>query len=63
MSEKRLRVVLVDDHAMVRAGVRTELGDTVDVVGEAAAPSCASAPRATRNPQTTYRLVSASEAT
>ena len=36
MSEKRLRVVLVDDHAMVRAGVRTELGDTVDVVGEAA---------------------------
>ncbi|MEI6620411.1 MAG: response regulator transcription factor [Actinomycetes bacterium] len=31
----RLRLVLVDDHAMVRAGVRTELGDAVDVVGEA----------------------------
>jgi DNA-binding NarL/FixJ family response regulator len=36
MSNERLRVVLVDDHAMVRAGVRTELGDSVDVVGEAA---------------------------
>lgn len=32
----RLRVVLVDDHAMVRAGVRAELGDGFDVVGEAA---------------------------
>lgn len=31
----RLRVVLVDDHAMVRTGVRAELGDDVDVVGEA----------------------------
>jgi len=31
-----LRVVLVDDHAMVRAGVRAELGDAFDVVGEAA---------------------------
>ena len=31
-----LRVVLVDDHAMVRAGVRAELGEGVDVVGEAA---------------------------
>jgi DNA-binding NarL/FixJ family response regulator len=29
------RVVLVDDHAMFRAGVRSELGDRVDVVGEA----------------------------
>lgn len=36
MSDGRLRVVLVDDHAMVRAGVRTELGDSVDIVGEAA---------------------------
>jgi len=36
MSERRLRVVLVDDHAMVRAGVRTELGDAFDIVGEAA---------------------------
>ncbi|GAB3311257.1 response regulator transcription factor [Geodermatophilus aquaeductus] len=30
------RVFLVDDHAMVRAGVRSELGDSVTVVGEAA---------------------------
>jgi len=30
------RVFLVDDHAMVRAGVRAELGDDVQVVGEAA---------------------------
>jgi DNA-binding NarL/FixJ family response regulator len=32
----RPRVFLVDDHAMVRSGVRTELGDAVAVVGEAA---------------------------
>jgi DNA-binding NarL/FixJ family response regulator len=30
------RVVLVDDHGLFRAGVRAELGDAVDVVGEAA---------------------------
>ena len=30
-----VRVVLVDDHRMFRTGVRAELGDTVDVVGEA----------------------------
>ena len=30
------RVFLVDDHQMFRAGVRAELGDTVEVVGEAA---------------------------
>ncbi len=35
MSERRLRVVLVDDHAMVRSGVRAEIGDEVDIVGEA----------------------------
>ena len=29
------RVFLVDDHALFRAGVRAELGDAVDVVGEA----------------------------
>jgi DNA-binding NarL/FixJ family response regulator len=29
------RVVLVDDHAMFRAGVRAELGERVDVVGDA----------------------------
>lgn len=32
----RTRVVLVDDHAMFRAGVRAELGDAVEVVAEAA---------------------------
>jgi DNA-binding NarL/FixJ family response regulator len=31
-----VRLVLVDDHQLVRSGVRTELGDEVDVVGEAA---------------------------
>jgi len=31
----RLRVFLVDDHAMFRAGVRAELGAHVDVIGEA----------------------------
>ncbi len=32
----RPRLFLVDDHAMVRTGVRAELGADVDVVGEAA---------------------------
>ncbi|HLX88425.1 MAG TPA: response regulator transcription factor [Acidimicrobiales bacterium] len=31
----RPRVFLVDDHALFRAGVRTELGDAVEVIGEA----------------------------
>ena len=31
-----LRVVLVDDHALVRSGLRAELGDFVEIVGEAA---------------------------
>ena len=31
----RPRVVLVDDHRLFRSGVRAELGDAVDVVGEA----------------------------
>ena len=31
----RVRVALVDDHRLFRAGVRTSLGDAVDVVGEA----------------------------
>ncbi|MDD2857055.1 MAG: response regulator transcription factor [Candidatus Nanopelagicales bacterium] len=30
-----VRVVLVDDHSMVRAGVRAEIGDAVEIVGEA----------------------------
>jgi DNA-binding NarL/FixJ family response regulator len=29
------RVVIVDDHALFRSGVRNELGDSVEVVGEA----------------------------
>ena len=32
----RLRVVVVDDHHLFRAGVRAELGEACDVVGEAA---------------------------
>lgn len=35
MSEPMLRVVLVDDHAMVRSGVRAEIGADVEIVGEA----------------------------
>jgi DNA-binding NarL/FixJ family response regulator len=35
MNDPRPRVVLVDDHRLFRAGVRSELGDAVDVVGEA----------------------------
>ncbi|WP_283138607.1 response regulator [Rhizohabitans arisaemae] len=31
----RVRVVIVDDHRLFRSGVRTELGDAVEVVGEA----------------------------
>ncbi len=34
-SEKKVRVVLVDDHELVRAGVRASLGSSVEVVGEA----------------------------
>ena len=33
--ERRLRLFLVDDHAVFRSGVRAELGDAVEVVGEA----------------------------
>jgi DNA-binding NarL/FixJ family response regulator len=33
--EARPRVFLVEDHAMFRAGVKSELGDAVEVVGEA----------------------------
>lgn len=34
--KERLRLVLVDDHAMIRSGVRAELGPDFDIVGEAA---------------------------
>jgi DNA-binding NarL/FixJ family response regulator len=33
--ERTVRVVIVDDHRMFRTGVRAELGERVDVVGEA----------------------------
>ncbi len=39
MSSKRLRVVVVDDHHLFRAGVRAELTSTCEVVGEAAGPA------------------------
>jgi DNA-binding NarL/FixJ family response regulator len=35
MSETRPRVFIVDDHGLFRSGVRSELGDDVEVVGEA----------------------------
>src|SRR3954451_15744930 len=35
MSDPAVRVVLVDDHRLFRSGVRAELGDSVEVVGEA----------------------------
>jgi DNA-binding NarL/FixJ family response regulator len=35
MSRSKPRIFLVDDHALVRSGVRAELGDDVEVVGEA----------------------------
>ena len=35
MTDPLVRVVLVDDHRLFRSGVRAELGDAVDVVGEA----------------------------
>ncbi|HTA35113.1 MAG TPA: response regulator transcription factor [Solirubrobacteraceae bacterium] len=33
--DRRVRVVIVDDHDLFRAGVRAELGEHVDVVGQA----------------------------
>jgi DNA-binding NarL/FixJ family response regulator len=35
MSAERPRVVIVDDHALLRAGVRAELEGSVEIVGEA----------------------------
>ena len=35
MSSARPRVFIVDDHGLFRSGVRSELGDDVEVVGEA----------------------------
>jgi DNA-binding NarL/FixJ family response regulator len=36
LADRPVRVVLVDDHRMFRSGVRAELGEAVEVVGEAA---------------------------
>jgi DNA-binding NarL/FixJ family response regulator len=35
VSDQRPRIFLVDDHAMFRSGVRAELGEAVEVIGEA----------------------------
>lgn len=35
MTEAKPRVFLVDDHDLFRAGVRSEIGDAVDIVGDA----------------------------
>jgi DNA-binding NarL/FixJ family response regulator len=46
-----IRVVVVDDHHLFRAGVRAELAGRCDVVGEAATPAEAIAVIATTAPQ------------
>jgi DNA-binding NarL/FixJ family response regulator len=46
----RVRVVVVDDHHLFRAGVRAELADYCDVVGEAPAPAEAIAVIAAEKP-------------
>ncbi len=35
IADRRVRLFLVDDHAVFRSGVRAELGDAVELVGEA----------------------------
>ena len=50
MRAKRRRVVLVDDHALFRSGVRTELGATVEIVGEAGTVEEAVAAIASKTP-------------
>lgn len=44
------RLFLVDDHQMFRSGVRAELGDTVEVVGEAADADAAASGIVATNP-------------
>jgi DNA-binding NarL/FixJ family response regulator len=46
MTSARPRVFIVDDHGLFRSGVRSELGDQVEVVGEAddVAPAIAAIP-------------------
>jgi DNA-binding NarL/FixJ family response regulator len=50
MSSPRLRVVVVDDHQLFRAGVKTELLADCEVVGEAADPAAAIAVIAATTP-------------
>lgn len=47
---ERLRIVVVDDHLLFRAGVRTELAAQYEIVGEAASPAEAIAVSATTQP-------------
>ncbi len=49
-SRARPRIVVVDDHHLFRAGVRAELADHCDIVGEAADPAQALAVIATARP-------------
>ena len=49
-SAARLRIVVVDDHHLFRAGVRAELADHCEIVGEAADPAQALAVIAARAP-------------
>lgn len=35
MAEEKIRVFVVDDHDIFRAGIRSELPDTIDVIGDA----------------------------
>ena len=35
MTDQKIRVFLVDDHELFRAGVRSEIGDAMDIVGDA----------------------------
>jgi len=51
-----LRVFLVDDHAMFRAGVRAELGVHVDVVGEAGTVAEAVTGIAAQQPDVLHRV-------
>ena len=49
-SPARRRVVVVDDHAMFRSGVKAEIGGAVDVIGEAADAEAAVAVILARRP-------------